>query len=105
MLTDNNIEHPQVTHTLRTGYPQSPFSHCNDVSEISRQCSKCGTVIAEEQSKYGLCEVCEMLALEKFVHYLCNEFDNAEREYIGACTEGVSLTEPNKFKINKEDSL
>ena len=97
-MLDRDLQHPQITTTLRTGYPQSPFSHCADVSEISHQCSKCGTTIAEEQSKYGLCEVCEMLALEKFVHYLCNEFDNAEREYIDACTEGVSLTEVEKIK-------
>ena len=76
----------------------TPFKTFTDVYEIDRQCSKCGTTISEEQSAHNLCEVCEMKALAKFKAFLCNEFTDAEREYIDACTEGVSLTEVEKIK-------
>lgn len=97
-MFDRDLQHPQITSTLRTGYPQSPFSHCKDVFEISHQCSKCGTTIAEEQSKYSLCESCEYIALRRFKVLLTDKFTDAEREYIDACVEGVSLTEVEKIK-------
>lgn len=75
-----------------------PFYGLTDIIEISHQCSSCGTIIPEEQSAYNLCEQCEEKALALFKGYLCNEFTNAEREYLDACTEGISLTEPEKFK-------
>ena len=74
------------------------FCGLTDIEPVTHECSKCGKTISEEQSKYNLCDVCEMLALEKFVHYLRNEFTDYEREYLDACTEGISLTEPNKIK-------
>jgi len=81
----------------------TPFASFTDITEITHQCSSCGTTITEQQSAYHLCETCETAALAKFKAYICNEFTDAEREYIDACVEGISLTEPHKFKINKED--
>ena len=97
-MFDRDLQHPQITHTLRTGYPQSPFSHCKDVSEISHQCSKCATTISEEQSAHNLCESCETNALAKFKAFLCNEFTDAEREYISECTDNVSLVNVGEIK-------
>ena len=93
------LEHPDITHILRTGYPpQVKYPEHDDIAEIAHQCSSCGTVIAEEQSTYHLCESCEEKALAQFKYLLCNEFTENERKYIDDCTEGISLTEPEKFK-------
>ena len=74
------------------------FYGLTDIVEVTHECSKCGKTISEEQSKYNLCEKHEHEALKRFKHYLCNEFTDNEREYIDACTEGISLTEPEKIK-------
>ena len=92
------LEHPAIATIESTGYPTAPFAHLADISEIAHQCSSCGTSIREEQSAYNLCESCEKKALERFRFFLCNEFTDAEREYIDACVEGISLTEPEKIK-------
>ena len=76
----------------------TPFKTFTDIVEIAHQCSKCGTTISEEQSAYNLCEVCEVLALEKFIQFLCNEFTDAERGYIGECTDNVSLVNVGEIK-------
>ena len=74
------------------------FYGLTDIVPVTHVCSKCGKTISEEQSKYNLCEKCEHEALKRFKFFLCNEFTDSEREYIDACTEGVSLTEPQKIK-------
>ena len=76
----------------------TPFYGLTDIAEITHQCSSCGTTISEQQSAYQLCESCETKALQRFKDFLLNEFTENEREYIDACTEGISLTEPNKIK-------
>lgn len=69
-----------------------------DIAEPTFNCSLCGAKTAEEQSKFHLCEKCEHEALKRFKFFLCNEFTNNEREYLDTCTEGISLTEPEKIK-------
>ena len=75
-----------------------PFYGLTDIEPVTHICSKCGAEISEEQSAYHLCESCESKALARFKYFLCNEFTNAEREYLDACVEGNSLTEPEKIK-------
>ena len=75
-----------------------PFYGITDIVPITHECSICNTPITEEQSKFKLCEKHEHEALQRFLHYLCNEFTDNEREYIDACVEGNSLTEPEKIK-------
>ena len=94
MTADRNLEHPQITAIERTGYPMSPFANDKEVF----QCSSCEAKISEQQSAYHLCESCESKALARFKYFLCNEFTDNEREYIDACTEGISLTEIEKIK-------
>ena len=76
----------------------TPFKTFTDIVEISHQCSKCGATISEEQSSYYLCEVCETSALQRFTRFLCNEFTDAELEYISECTDNVSLVNVGEIK-------
>ena len=94
-MLDRDLQHPTITAIERTGYPMSPFA--ND-KEAQHKCSSCEAEISDEQSKYGLCEKCETKASARFKAFLLNEFTENEREYIDACTEGISLTEPEKIK-------
>lgn len=74
------------------------FYGLTDIVPVTHECSKCGATISEQQSAYQLCESCESKALARFKAFLLNEFTDNEREYIDACTEGISLTEPEKIK-------
>lgn len=87
------LEHPAITCALRTGYPPDAW----EMPEEIYLCSQCGTEIDEEQSAYGLCADCEAAALLRFKAMLLT-FTPEERKYLDACTEGISLTEPQNIK-------
>ena len=76
----------------------TPFVTFTDIIEISHQCSVCGATISEEQSAHNLCELCETSALQRFKDHLCNEYTDAEREYISECTDNVSLMNVAEIK-------
>lgn len=88
------LEHPAITCALRTGYPPDAW----EMPEEIYLCSQCGAEITEEQSAYHLCEECEAAALLKFKAILKFAFTKEELEYLDACTEGTSLTEPQNIK-------
>lgn len=89
------LEHPDITRALRTGY--ADWEALSD-NAPSFYCDKCGKEITEEQSAYHLCEECETAALLKFKAILKFAFTKEELEYLDACTEGISLTEPDRIE-------
>jgi len=61
-------------------------------------CSLCGVEIREEQSAYGLCEVCESKALARFRGLMFSMFTEREREYLSDCVEGVGMADLSKIQ-------
>lgn len=93
-MLDRNLQHPDITYIEQNGEPPTYYTDKPEPLE----CAICGATIDEEQSTYNLCARCERKALARFRYLMLNEFNDHEREYLDACVEGCSLTEPEKLK-------
>ena len=61
------------------------------------ECKHCLEKFEEGDIFCGLCKSCAHKVLRQFVYFLKNEFDDAGREYLDACTDGLLLAEPQSL--------